>query len=121
MPMQHAVDRSQRQPSRIRTSRISGSAPGATPARRGRLGAIAIGLLIASLAGGGCRSGVRSMTAPKWPSFGTAKPKGIDDSALAAAPKIDASTQKPSTAATPYPTTSTPATSSPTTRAASDT
>lgn len=70
---------------------------------------IAIGLLIASLAGGGCRSGVRSMTAPKWPSFGTAKPKGIDDSALAAAPKIDASTQKPSTAATPYPTTSTPA------------
>jgi len=109
MPMQHAVDRSQRQPSRIRTSRISGSAPGATPARRGRLGAIAIGLLIASLAGGGCRSGVRSMTAPKWPSFGTAKPKGIDDSALAAAPKIDASTQKPSTAATPYPTTSTPA------------
>ena len=109
MPMQHAVDRSQRQPSRIRTSRISGSAPGATPVRRGRLGAIAIGLLIASLAGGGCRSGVRSMTAPKWPSFGTAKPKGIDDSALAAAPKIDASTQKPSTAATPYPTTSTPA------------
>ena len=109
MPMQHAVDRSQRQPSRIRTSRISGLAPGATPARRGRLGAIAIGLLIASLAGGGCRSGVRSMTAPKWPTFGTAKPKGIDDSALAAAPKIDASTQKPSTAATPYPTTSTPA------------
>jgi hypothetical protein len=109
MPMQQAVDRSQRQPSRIRTSRISDSAPGATPARRGRLGAIAIGLLIASLAGGGCRSGVRSMTAPKWPSFGTAKPKGIDDSALAAAPKIDASTQKPSTAATPYPTTSTPA------------
>ena len=109
MPMQQAVDRSQRQPSRIRTSRISGSAPGATPARRGRLGAIAIGLLIASLAGGGCRSGVRSMTAPKWPTFGTAKPKGIDDSALAAAPKIDASTQKPSTAATPYPTTSTPA------------
>ena len=109
MPMQHAVDRSQRQTSRIRTSRISGSASGATLARRGRLGAIAIGLLIASLAGGGCRSGVRSMTAPKWPSFGTAKPKGIDDSALAAAPKIDASTQKPSTAATPYPTTSTPA------------
>jgi hypothetical protein len=109
MPMQQAVDRSQRQPSRIRTSRISGSAPGATPARRGRLGAIAIGLLIASLAGGGCRSGVRSMTAPKWPTFGTAKPKGIDDSALAAAPKIEASTQKPSTAATPYPTTSTPA------------
>ena len=52
MPMQHAVDRSQRQPSRIRTSRISGSAPGATPVRRGRLGAIAIGLLIASLAVG---------------------------------------------------------------------
>jgi hypothetical protein len=104
MPMQHAVDRSQR-----KTSRIRGSASGATPVRRGRLGAIAIGLLIASLAGGGCRSGVRSMTAPKWPSFGTAKAKGIDDSALAAAPKIDASTQKPSTAATPYPTTSTPA------------
>jgi len=70
---------------------------------------VAIGILMASLAGGGCRSGVRSMTAPKWPSFGASKPKGIDDTALTAAPKIDASTTKPSTAATPYPTTSTPA------------
>ncbi len=109
MPMQNAVDGSQREPSPIQTSRIRGSAPATPPARRGRLGTVAIGILIASLAGGGCRSGVRSMTAPKWPSFGGAKSKGIDDSALAAAPKIDASTQKPSAAATPYPTTSTPA------------
>ena len=109
MPMQNAVGRSQRETSRIRAMPIRRSAPATTLARRGRLGTLAIGLLIASLAGGGCRSGVRSMTAPKWPSFGSAKSKGIDDSALAAAPKIDASTQKPSAAATPYPTTSTPA------------
>jgi len=70
---------------------------------------VAIGILLASLAGGGCRSGVRSMSAPKWPSFGASKPKGIDDTALTAAPKIDAPTTKPSAAATPYPTTSTPA------------
>jgi len=101
MPLPHAVDRS--------SPGIAGSAPGRAPIRGGRLGAVAIGLLLAILAGGGCRSGVRSMTAPKWPSFGTSKPKGIDDSTLTAAPKIEAPTTKPSAAATPYPTTSTPA------------
>ena len=114
MPMHHAVDRSQPPIPEIHKSGIQNSgtpcsAPGTRPRGRGRLGAVAIGLLIASLTGGGCRSGVRSMTAPKWPSFGTAKPKGVDDSALAAKPKITASVDKPSTAATPYPTTSTPA------------
>ena len=104
MPMPHAVDRPQ-----PGAPGITSSAPGGASIRRGRLGAVAIGILMASLAGGGCRSGVRSMTAPKWPSFGASKPKGIDDTALTAAPKIDASTAKPSAAATPYPTTSTPA------------
>jgi hypothetical protein len=104
MQMPHAVDRPQ-----PGAPGIASSAPGGASIRRGRLGAVAIGILMASLAGGGCRSGVRSMTAPKWPSFGASKPKGIDDTALTAAPKIDASTAKPSAAATPYPTTSTPA------------
>jgi len=104
MPMPHAVDRS---PPRIPGN--AGSPRRGAPIGRGRLGVLAIGLLLASLAGGGCRSGVRSMTAPKWPSFGSSKPKGIDDTSLTAAPKIDASTTKPSAAATPYPTTSTPA------------
>ena len=107
MPMPHAVDRPQSGLQGI--PRITASAPGGASIRRGRLGAVAIGILLASLAGGGCRSGVRSMTAPKWPSFGASKPKGIDDTALTAAPKIDAPTTKPSAAATPYPTTSTPA------------
>jgi hypothetical protein len=104
MPMQHAVDRSQSE-----ISPVPGPAPGVARTRRGRLGTVAIGILIATLAGSGCRSGVRSMTAPKWPSFGSSKPKGVDDSGLTAAPKVAASINKPSTAATPYPTTSTPA------------
>lgn len=104
MPMQHVVARSQPE-----LSPIPGHAPGGAPTRRGRLGTVAIGILIATLAGSGCRSGVRSMTAPKWPSFGSSKPKGVDDSGLAAAPKVTASINKPSTAATTYPTTSTPA------------
>lgn len=104
MPMQHAVDRSQSE-----ISPVLGPAPGVARSRRGRLGTVAIGILIATLAGSGCRSGVRSMTAPKWPSFGSSKPKGVDDSGLTAAPKVAASINKPSTAATPYPTTSTPA------------
>lgn len=107
MPMPHAVDRSQ--PGIQGVQGIAVSARGGASNWRGRLGAVAIGILMASLAGGGCRSGVRSMTAPKWPSFGASKPKGIDDTALTAAPKIDAPTTKPSAAATPYPTTSTPA------------
>ena len=119
MPMPHAVDRPQpgvRVVQGLQGARglqglqgLAGSAPGGASIRRGRLGAVAIGILLASLAGGGCRSGVRSMSAPKWPSFGASKPKGIDDTALTAAPKIDAPTTKPSAAATPYPTTSTPA------------
>ena len=107
MPMPHAVDRPQ--PGIQGIQGIAVSAAGGASIRRGRLGAVAIGILLASLAGGGCRSGVRSMSAPKWPSFGASKPKGIDDTALTAAPKIDAPTTKPSAAATPYPTTSTPA------------
>ena len=107
MPMPHAVDRPQ--PGIQGIQGIAVSAAGGASIRRGRLGAVAIGILLASLAGGGCRSGVRSMSAPKWPSFGASKAKGIDDTALTAAPKIDAPTTKPSAAATPYPTTSTPA------------
>ena len=110
MPMPHAVDRPQPGLRGVQgLQEIAGSAPGGASNRRGRLGAVAIGILLASLAGGGCRSGVRSMSAPKWPSFGASKAKGIDDTALTAAPKIDAPTTKPSAAATPYPTTSTPA------------
>ncbi|MSR27572.1 MAG: hypothetical protein EXS06_11255 [Planctomycetaceae bacterium] len=110
MPMPHAVDRPQPGLQGLQGLQgLAGSAPGGASIRRGRLGAVAIGILLASLAGGGCRSGVRSMSAPKWPSFGASKPKGIDDTALTAAPKIDAPTTKPSAAATPYPTTSTPA------------
>ena len=61
----------------------------------------------------GCRGGMRAMTAPKWPTFGAAKSKGIDAPALASvpstAPANDAPVPKPSAAATPYPTSSTPA------------
>lgn len=104
MPMPHAVVRPQ---AAIRGIPVASTRRSAI--RPGRLRAVALGVLLATVAGGGCRSGVRSMTAPKWPSFGGTKSKGIDDTTLTAAPKIDAPTTKPSTVATPYPTTSTPA------------
>ncbi len=64
-------------------------------------------LLLLPLAG--CRGGMRSFSAPKWPSLGDAKSKTVDAPALAAAPSTSGPIQKPSAAATPYPTSSTPA------------
>jgi hypothetical protein len=66
-------------------------------------------LLIVLVAAPGCRSGVRSLSAPKWPNFSGAKSKSVEAPALASVPTSDAPIKKPSAAAVPYPTTSTPA------------
>lgn len=69
---------------------------------------LAVVLLLLPLAG--CRGGMRSFSAPKWPSLGDTKSKTVDAPALAAAPSASSGPiQKPSAAATPYPTSSTPA------------
>jgi len=62
-----------------------------------------------SLAGSGCRGGVRSLSAPKWPGLSGAKAKGVETPTLASVPTSDAPIKKPSASAAPYPTTSTPA------------
>lgn len=69
---------------------------------------LAVALLLLPLAG--CRGGMRSFSAPKWPSLGDTKSKTVDAPALAATPSAPSGPiQKPSAAATPYPTSSTPA------------
>lgn len=90
---------------------FAGAAGGAIArARHGRRAAL-LPLLVAvvTLSAGGCRGGLKTFAAPKWPGFGDAKSKPIDAPALAAAPTSTGPIVKPSAGATPYPTSSTPA------------
>lgn len=75
------------------------------------VGSSLVPVLVAAvaLATVGCRGGMKSFTAPKWPGFGDTKSKGIEAPALAAAPTTSGPIQKPSAGASPYPTSSTPA------------
>lgn len=78
---------------------LVGVAGGRRPVRRARAGVMLMALVALPLAGG-CRGGVRNLTAPKWPTLGAAKsPPAAAD--LAAAPATGP-IPKPASAATPY-------------------
>lgn len=66
------------------------------------------GVVVASLASG-CRSGAGAFSAPKWWSFGGGKPESTFASAPTPSKDTGGDPVKPSSTATPYPTTSTPA------------
>lgn len=76
---------------------------------RGRVSLLPALLAAAVLAASGCRGGMKTFSAPKWPGFGDAKSKTIEAPALVAAPSQSGPIEKPSAGATPYPTSSTPA------------
>ena len=90
----------------------SACAPGAENRSRtpGAWCSLLAGLVAAlALSAAGCRGGLKTFSAPKWPGLGDAKAKAAEPPMLAAAPTSSGPIEKPSAGASPYPTSSTPA------------